>query len=388
MNQFKEVIIIVTLLSVTLLGVNYSIQASHSPDKTSQPDTESVHGNETAIRVALLLDTSGSMSGLIEQAKSQLWNILNELNTYKIDGETPRILISLYEYGKDRHGVREGYIKKILPFTADMDMVSEELFQLATNGSKEYCGQVLYRSVDELTWGNNESDLRLVYIAGNESINQGGIAFSKACKGARDIGITVNTIFCGERYSGIELGWKQGAEQGNGEYMNINHNQETVYYESPYDNEIQELNVRLNMTFIPMGKKGKIAYDNQARQDLNAGLKSKANVVNRAAYKSSSNYKSESWDLVDAYENDEEVIKEDSNLPDEFKGLSDKEISLRIDEKKQERQEIKDQIKALKDKRDIHVKEQKASQESAPSDLQESIIKSVEKVAKDKNYKK
>lgn len=388
MNRFKEVITIASILSIFVLGVNYSIQASNTADNTTQANSGVIHGDEAAIRVALLLDTSGSMSGLLEQAKSQLWNILNELNTYKIDGETPRIFISLYEYGKDNHGYSNGYIKRILPFTADMDQVSEELFQLRTNGSKEYCGRVLYRSVDELAWGNNESDLRLVYLAGNESINQGSITFSKACKGARKTGITVNTIFCGPRHTGIELGWKNGADLGDGEYMNINHNQETVYYESPFDDEIQQLNVRLNMTFVPMGEKGKVAYENQARQDNNAILKSKANAVDRASYKISSNYRSSSWDLVDAYESDAEVIKEDSNLPNEYKGLTEEEISEKIEEKKKEREEIKDQIKALKDKRDTHVKELKKNEKVVPSDLQQSIIKSVEKVAKDKNYKK
>ena len=31
------------------------------------------------IEMAILLDTSGSMQGLIEQAKSQLWRIVNEM---------------------------------------------------------------------------------------------------------------------------------------------------------------------------------------------------------------------------------------------------------------------------------------------------------------------
>ena len=55
----------------------------------------------TKIQVAILLDTSSSMDGLIEQAKSRLWNIVNTLTTLKYEGKTPDIEISLYEYGND-----------------------------------------------------------------------------------------------------------------------------------------------------------------------------------------------------------------------------------------------------------------------------------------------
>ena len=40
---------------------------------------------KSSIQLALLLDTSNSMDGLIDQAKSQLWKIVNELATTKKD---------------------------------------------------------------------------------------------------------------------------------------------------------------------------------------------------------------------------------------------------------------------------------------------------------------
>ncbi len=387
MNRIKEVLFTASLLFFAIAGISYSIYASnHKKDLTFSP---SHHGDDVeSIRVALLLDTSGSMSGLIEQAKSQLWNILNELNDYEIHGETPRILISLYEYGSQKHGSYSGYIRQLLPFTTDMDLVSDKLFQLRTGGSKEYCGQVLYKSLNDLRWGKNTDDLKLVYIAGNESINQGPQSFSAACRSARKMDVTVNTIFCGDQYDGIQMGWKQGAELGKGEYMFINHNHETVYYESPYDDEIQSLNMRLNSTYIPMGAKGKVAYENQTRQDQNAGSYSRANYANRTSYKISKNYKNESWDLVDAYEADSAVVKEKASLPEEYQTLSDEEIEEKIQAKRAERESIKDQIRELKKKREDHVAKQKVEAEATPTDLQSSIIKSVENVAKDSKYKK
>ena len=47
--------------------------------------------HRTKIQVAILLDTSSSMDGLIEQTKSRLWNIVNTLTTLKYRGENPQI---------------------------------------------------------------------------------------------------------------------------------------------------------------------------------------------------------------------------------------------------------------------------------------------------------
>ena len=85
-----------------------------------------------SIRVALLLDTSNSMDGLIDQAKAQLWEIVNELSYAKCRHEQPNLQIALYEYGNDNLSAKTGYIRKILGFTNDLDEVSKELFSLTT----------------------------------------------------------------------------------------------------------------------------------------------------------------------------------------------------------------------------------------------------------------
>src|SRR5262245_15502901 len=91
------------------------------------------------IQVAILLDTSGSMDGLIDQAKSQLWRIVNELAAARRQGAAARVEIALYEYGKQTVSAEDGFVRRILPFTDDLDRVSEALFALRTNGGEEYC---------------------------------------------------------------------------------------------------------------------------------------------------------------------------------------------------------------------------------------------------------
>jgi len=91
------------------------------------------------IQVAILLDTSGSMDGLIDQTRKQLWRVVNELAIAKKDGHSPNLQVALYEYGNDGLPAEKGYIRRVLPLTTDLDRVSEELFALRTNGGSEYC---------------------------------------------------------------------------------------------------------------------------------------------------------------------------------------------------------------------------------------------------------
>ena len=87
------------------------------------------------IQVAILLDVSGSMDGLIEQAKAQLWNMVSTLGKAKCSSNTmPRIEIALYEYGRTTNDIKAGYVKKINGFISDLDSLSQNLFSLKTNG--------------------------------------------------------------------------------------------------------------------------------------------------------------------------------------------------------------------------------------------------------------
>jgi hypothetical protein len=67
--------------------------------------------NSSKIQAAILLDVSNSMDGLIEQAKAQLWTMVNVMGKAKCNGETPQIEIALYEYGRDNNDLRKGYVK-------------------------------------------------------------------------------------------------------------------------------------------------------------------------------------------------------------------------------------------------------------------------------------
>ncbi|QHI38200.1 hypothetical protein IMCC3317_35870 [Kordia antarctica] len=338
------------------------------------------------IKVALLLDTSNSMDGLIHQAKAQLWEIINELSYAKCDGEKPSLEIALYEYGNDNLASEEGYIRQVLGFSNDLDEISEKLFSLTTRGGSEFCGHVIQTSLDQLNWGSNPKDLKLLFIAGNEPFTQGTVSYRDAITNATEKDVVINTIFCGNYEQGISGMWKDGAMIGKGDYMTIAHNRNIVYVKTPYDQKIMEYNTRLNKTYIAYGRQGQYKMMNQSTQDFNANSINEEIAVDRAVSKSSSFYTNSSWDLVDGIANDSvkvEELKKDE-LPTELKGKSKEEILAYVATQQKERKEIQAKIRELDAKRKLHIASK--TNNASKTDLESAMIKAIKTQAARKNY--
>ena len=275
---------------------------------------------KSSIQLALLLDTSNSMDGLIDQAKSQLWKIVNELATTKKDRQPVDLYVALYEYGKDAIPAQEGHLRNIVPFTQDLDRISDELFKLRTNGGQEYCGKVIMEAVNNLQWRRSNDELKIIFIAGNEPFTQGNVDYKKACKKAVKNGIVVNTIFCGNYDKGIQTMWKDGADISDGKYMNIDQNAAIVHIDAPQDVEIIKLGKQLNKTYIAFGNNGREKKELQAEQDENSLSLSNEVMVQRSVTKSGGQYKNSAWDLVDAKKDGKVKVEElkDEELPEEY----------------------------------------------------------------------
>jgi len=198
--------------------------------------------NRPRVQLAVLLDTSNSMDGLIAQAKTQLWQIVNEFIAAKQDGKAPRVEVALYEYGNAGLDQEKGFVRLVAPLTDDLDKISESLFALKTNGGEEYCGWVIRDAVRDLAWDKSDKVYKAVFIAGNEPFNQGPVNHAKSCKDAIERGIIVNTIHCGDLAAGVNGKWKDGATLADGKFMTIDTNAQIVHVDAPQDKEIATLN--------------------------------------------------------------------------------------------------------------------------------------------------
>lgn len=342
------------------------------------------------VQIAVLLDTSNSMDGLIEQAKSQLWRIVNEFTICKRNGMRPDVQVALYQYGTPSLGADNGFVRQIVPLTLDLDKISEELFKLTTNGGDEYCGTVISHAIKNLPWSGNKADFKVIFIAGNEPFDQGQVDFRAAVKEAVDKGVVVNTIFCGNEAEGINTHWKDGAVLGGGSFMTINTDQKIVHIDAPQDKRLVELSAGINKTYLFFGEERARFAGNQAAQDGNAAKAAPAAAAQRAITKGSAAYNYSDHDLVDAVKEGkvklEEVKKED--LPDDLKKLSGEELKKAVEAKQAEREKIQKEIAELRKARDEFVtkKRKEMATESGKKTLEDAVIESIRKQAQDAGF--
>lgn len=344
------------------------------------------------VQVAILFDTSNSMDGLIDQAKSRIWKIVNEVSSLTHEGQTPTIEFALYQYGNDGLSSEKNYIEKVLDLTSDLDVISQKLFGLTTNGGQEYCGAVIGASLSELKWSSSSQDLKMIYIAGNEPFDQGPVMFRAECKKAVGRDIFINTIYCGDYDQGEREFWKEGAECSSGDYFNINSNEAVVHIDTPYDADIKVYNDSLNGTYYGYGAIGGARKMAQSNEDNNAEMEAPAVATERAIVKSKAVYDNGTWDLLDGVNSgiiDLEKM-DDSELPEEFKGKSKEEREALLKEKEAERKEYQDKISKLAVERQNFIDEElaKRAKDGEVDDFGTSINKSIMEKAKEIGYEK
>ena len=342
------------------------------------------------IQVALLLDTSGSMDGLIDQAKTRLWNLVNQFINAKRDGKAPRLEVALYEYGNDGLPAAGGHVRKILGLTEDLDKVSEALFALKTNGGSEYCAWVIGDSLEQLSWSADNRDLKTIFIAGNEPFDQGPKPYAKACEAAVAKGVVVNTIFCGGYQEGADTKWRDGSVLGKGSYSNIDSDKAIVHIPAPQDTRIAELNVKLNATYIAYGgRAGEESKMRQEAQDINAAKAAPSVASARIASKNSSFYKNDAWDIVDAAKEGKDITKmKEAELPAEMKGMSADERKVFVEKKTAERAEVQKELRDLSVARDAFVQAEtkKRAEAKGEKSLDDAMVESLKAQAVEKGF--
>lgn len=370
MNRFLVLPALLSLAVTTDLSHPASAQdvtITIKPTFTTSDDRPSSEkapftGDRPAVDVAILLDTSNSMDGLINQAKNQLWNIVQQFAKAKKDGKTPQLRVSIFEYGNSELPAAEDYIRQVVPLTDDLDKVSEALFALKTSGGDEYCGAVISEAIKRLDWSGEPNAYQAIFIAGNEPFNQGPVDFNEACQKAIGEGVVVNTIHCGNYDQGVRGQWQAGAQLAEGKFLNINQDEKVVHIKAPQDKIIIELNAALNKTYLWYGgaEQRKGYASNQAVQDANAG----SGLSSRAAIKSSSLYSNIGRDLVDTYQSDASAVAnlKPEELPEELQNLSPEQRLAKIEAMSKERAEIKQKLAEASRERQAYIDAQRPTE--------------------------
>ena len=336
MNAILKSFVFVAVLAQTSL-------ASAMPEKQ-----ESAKVEPPRVELAILLDTSGSMDGLLAQAKNRLWDVVNTMATARKHGVIPDLWVALYEYGKQSLTPESGWIRQIVPLSQDLDLISTELFNLTTNGGDEFCGQAISRAVTNLKWSTGNS-YRAIFIAGNEPFTQGSVDYVGACKTAIGKGIIINTLHCGNEGQGRSGKWDHAALLSDGKFFNIDHNKTAQSIPTPQDARIRELNKKLNTTYVAYGRLGAEKKARQRAADKASESAPAEADVDRALSKGSGLYENSSWDLVDALEKKKVKLKDvkEDQLPKEMKKMTLKEREVYVEKKTKERKALQDELTKL-----------------------------------------
>jgi hypothetical protein len=342
---------LVVIAAIACLPVSPALAAEdfRQPDALDQP--------WESIDLAIILDTSGSMDKLIDAARLKLWEIVHDLTLLE---PTPKLRVALMTFGNNKNRSRPGWISVETGLTQDLDLVSERLFGLTSQGGTEYVGRALKIALDELEWTPSDEALKMIFIAGNEdALQDQEVDLLEMGYISRQDGILVHPIFCGhEKGNGAES-WVQLAETLDAELSIIDHRRGTVVVKTPYDAELAELSEEISATYIPLGEQGVERQKNRRTQDRNARKLSQSAAAGRAEIKTSPLFTSR-WDLVDALAAG--VIRledlDESRLPDYLAAMTPDERAVYIEDMQFQREELRQRIRDLSRERRRHVSEQ------------------------------
>ncbi len=232
-------------------GLHALAQSQPTPTPEIVPEAPRHLDSTPAVEVVFVLDTTGSMSGLIEGAKSKIWSIANSIATAN---PRPVIRMGLVAY-RDRG---DEYITRLTSLTDDLDAVYADLmgFQAAGGGDgPESVNQALNEAVTGFDWSREATTLRLIYLVGDAPPHmdyENDVTYSVSCEAAASAGIIINTIQCGS-LAEATAPWQAIARLAEGEYFAIDQSGGVAVVGTPFDAELATLSRELDETLVFYG---------------------------------------------------------------------------------------------------------------------------------------
>jgi len=206
------------------------------------------------VEVVFVLDSTGSMGGLIEGAKQKIWAIANEIISQK---PTPEVRMGLLTY-RDKG---DEYVTKMFDITDDIDAIYGHLQTITAGGGgdePESVNQALDEAVNKMKWSPKEKEVyRVIFLVGDAPPHmdyQDDVKYPVTCKIAVGNNIIINTIQCGSIASCTPI-WKEIALKSEGEFVQMSQTGNVVVIATPFDKEIAEETAKLNATVIAYGSR-------------------------------------------------------------------------------------------------------------------------------------
>lgn len=268
------------LLTLWLPGGPARLSAAERTPLPDPTETAAMVPVRPRMEVVFVLDTTGSMSGMIAGAKQKIWAIANKLKSAQ---PTPEISFGLVGY-RDRG---DAYVTQVHGLSTNLDdiYVALHAFQADGGGDEpESVNEALHIATRDLQWSADPQVLRVIFLVGDARPHMDyadDVKYPASCTLANERGILINTLQCG-RLRGTETIWRDIASRTNGTYAAILQSGGSIRIETPYDAEINRLNRELDATIVLYGSPAEQA--NAARNtSMLASLSSEA-VADRSGY--------------------------------------------------------------------------------------------------------
>lgn len=372
------------LIAITLILVTAGTVVCF-PYLASSANSESSHGpvqSGQAIEVVFVLDTTGSMSGLIETAKEKIWSIATTLAGAE---QAPEIRMGLVAY-RDRG---DAYVTQVIDLSADLDTMYGQLMQFAADGGgdgPESVNRALEDAVNDISWSQGVSTYRVLFLVGDAPPHmdyQGEAQYPEIVRAARAKGIVVNTIQCGNMQQTIAP-WTEIARLGSGRYLRVEQAGGAFSVATPYDDEIAQLSAELDGTRLFYGNEEQmraLGSKTAATEALNQAATT-GSRARRAAFNSTESGIANLFGDQDLVENVtkgevalDEVPKE--QLPEIIRELESAEQMKVIDELAERRSELRSRIDTLVESRSEFIAERVAEEGGAHDSLDRQIYEIV-----------
>jgi Mg-chelatase subunit ChlD len=323
--------------------INHHITASQSPK----------------IDVVFVLDTTGSMSGLIQTAKEKIWSIATTMASAQ---PTPEIRIGLVAY-RDRG---DQYVTKVVDLSDDLDSVYATLMDFEAGGggdTPESVNRALYDAVHRMSWSEGEQAYQVVFLVGDAPphMDYNEVRYPEIVASATAKGIVINTIQCGEIPS-TAAPWTQIASLGQGTFFQVEQAGGAVAYTTPYDDEIAKLSAKLDDTRLYYGSEEekermlmKVAAADKLEVTASVASRARRGVFN-AAVGGRTNLLGDN-ELVDAVASGEVDLDEiePEALPEELKPMAPEAQRAYVEGLASERADLTRQIQELSTDRDSYL---------------------------------
>ena len=320
------------------------------------------------IEVCFVLDTTGSMSGLIEGAKEKIWSIANEMIAAK---PTPELKLALVVY-RDRG---DAYVTVLTDLTADIDTIHAKLMEFTAGGGgdgPESVNQALHEAVTKISWSDDRGVLKLVFLVGDAPPHmdyEQDVRYPEVCQLAMKRDLVINAVQCGQDGETARV-WKEIARLAEGKYIPLVQTGGMVRIAAPQDDEIAALNRELGGTLIGYGDAR--ARGTLAAKQAAAEAAAPAAAADRLSYNAATGRAVQGGgELIDSLDRGEVKLQdlEAEQLPEELRGLDERQLAAAVEAKRAKRREIQARLeKLLADRNAFLVAERKRLAEAGEGD--------------------